>query len=164
MQGSAYYQRDKTRWRTLYWTVREIIQRTLAIILWNSFAASNSERTNYFFSRSFSVLFNFSTSVTCIKISWLGKKMHHNSDDSSDIIFRLILSVLLQFNIKLCNSSTAMAFIFWRPVSRPDDLFSLLKYGFVGVHQYSSLNTLLSYLQYWALQLDKLWKLKSGQI
>ena len=29
MQGSGYYQTDKTRWRTLYWTVREIIQRTL---------------------------------------------------------------------------------------------------------------------------------------
>ena len=25
MQGSRYYQRDKTRWRTLYWTVREIV-------------------------------------------------------------------------------------------------------------------------------------------
>ena len=37
-----------------------------------------------------------------------------------------------------------MAFIFCCPVSRPDDLFSLLKFGFVGVHQYSSLNTLLS--------------------
>ena len=59
MQGSGYYQRDKTRWRTLYWTVREIIQRKLAIIPWHSFAASNSEGTNYFFSRSFSVLFNF---------------------------------------------------------------------------------------------------------
>ena len=43
MQGSGYYQRDKTRWRTLYWTVREIIQRKLAIIPWHSFAASNSE-------------------------------------------------------------------------------------------------------------------------
>ena len=32
MQGSGYYQRDKTRWRTLYWTIREIIQRKLAII------------------------------------------------------------------------------------------------------------------------------------
>ena len=80
MQGSGYYQRDKTRWRTLYWTVREIIQRTLAIIPWHSFAASNSEGTNYFFSRSFSVLLNFpprtnicieysSTSVTCILYS-----------------------------------------------------------------------------------------------
>ena len=51
---------------------------------------------------------------------------------------------LLQFNMKLCNSSSAMAFIFCCPVSRPDDLFSLLKFGFVGVHQYPSLNTLLS--------------------
>ena len=59
MQGSGYYQRDKTRWRTLYWTVREIIQRTLAIFPWHSFAASNSEGKNYFLSRSFSVLFNF---------------------------------------------------------------------------------------------------------
>ena len=60
MQGSGYYQRDKTRWRTLYWLGREIIQRTLAIIPWHSFAASNSEEPNYFFSRPFSVLFNFS--------------------------------------------------------------------------------------------------------
>ena len=48
------------RGQTLYWIVREIIQRTLAIIPWHSFAASNSEGANYFFSRSFSVLFNFS--------------------------------------------------------------------------------------------------------
>ena len=105
MQGSGYYRRDKTRWQTLYWTVREIIQWTLAIIPWHSFGASNSEGTNYFFSRSFSVLFNFfpprtnlcieysSTSVTC-KFRDLVRKWHHNSDDSTDIIFRLILSVL----------------------------------------------------------------------
>ena len=31
-----------------------------------------------------------------------------------------------------------MAFIFSCPVSRQDDLFSLLKFGFVGVHWYSS--------------------------
>ena len=61
MQGSGYYQRDKTRCQTLYWTFREIMQRMLAIIPWHSFAASNSEGTNYFFSRSFSVLFNFSS-------------------------------------------------------------------------------------------------------
>ena len=86
MQGSGYYQRDKTRWRTLYWTVREIIQRKLAIIPWHSFAASNSEGTNYFFSRSFCFvqfsaaktnmcIEHSSTSVTRLKISWRGKKM-----------------------------------------------------------------------------------------
>ena len=97
MQGSGYYQRHKTGWQTLYWTV--IIPR-------HSFAASNSERTNYFFSRSFSVLFYFlpprtniyvlnifSTSVTCNFLD-LVRKWHHHSDDSTDIIFRLILSVL----------------------------------------------------------------------
>ena len=42
MQGSGYYQRDKTRRRTLYWTVREIIQRTLAFIPEHSFAVGNS--------------------------------------------------------------------------------------------------------------------------
>ena len=105
MQGSGYYQRDKTRWRTLYWTVREIIQRTLAIIPWHSFAASNSEGTNYFFSRSFSVLFNFpprtnicieysSTSVTSVlTFRDLVRKWHQNSDDSTDIIFKILLSV-----------------------------------------------------------------------
>ena len=61
MQGSGYYQRDKTRCQTLYWTFREIMQRMLAIIPWHSFAASNSEGTNYFFSHSFSVFFNFSS-------------------------------------------------------------------------------------------------------
>ena len=60
MQESGYYQSDKTRWQTLYWTIREIIQRKLVIISWHLFAASNSEGTNYFFSRLFSVLFNFS--------------------------------------------------------------------------------------------------------
>ena len=34
-----------------------LCSRLLAIIPWHSFAASNSEGTNYFFSRSFSVLF-----------------------------------------------------------------------------------------------------------
>ena len=149
MQGSGYYQRDKTRWRTLYWTVREIIQRKLAIIPWHSFAASNSEGTNYFFSRSFSVLFNFSsaslrkhpfllrstplgrsqrrrakekrmlsqaipprtniciqyssTSVTSVLTvrDWL-RKWHHNSDDSTDIIFKIILLVLYFSLISSC--------------------------------------------------------------
>ena len=31
-----------------------------------------------------------------------------------------------------------MAFVFCCPVSRPDDLFSLLRFGFVGLHWYSS--------------------------
>ena len=60
MQESGYYQSDKTRWQTLYWTIRDIIQRKLVIISWHSFAAGNSEGTNYFFSRLFSVLFYFS--------------------------------------------------------------------------------------------------------
>ena len=157
MQGSGYYQIDKTRWRTLYWTVREIIQRTLAIFPWHSFAASNSEGTNYFFSRSFSVLFNFlspankylywkyfpppwllacassvstrvrrerwdassfhrfffwscpnfraiTRSITIENACYAGyvickfldlvRSWHHNPDDSTDIRFRLILSVL----------------------------------------------------------------------
>ena len=38
----------QTRWRKLYWTVREVIQRKWAIIPWHSFAPSNSEGTNYF--------------------------------------------------------------------------------------------------------------------
>ena len=37
----------------------ERLSRKLAIIPWHLFAASNSEGTNYFFSRLFSVLFNF---------------------------------------------------------------------------------------------------------
>ena len=93
MQGSGYYQRDKTRWRTLYWTVREIIQRKLTIIPWHSFAVSNREGTKYFLPRSFSVLFNFpprtntcieysSTSVTSVlTFSDLERKWHHNSDE-----------------------------------------------------------------------------------
>ena len=28
MQESGYYQRYKSKWRTIYWTVKEIIQRT----------------------------------------------------------------------------------------------------------------------------------------
>ena len=146
MQGSGYYQRDKPRWRTLYWTVREIIQRTLAIIPWHSFAESNSEGPNYFFSRSCPLFFFLtfptrtnicieysSTSVTSKFRDWV-RKWHHNPDDRTDIIFRLILSVL-HFSL----ISSAMALIFCCPVSRPDDLFSLLKFGFVGAHQYSSL-------------------------
>ena len=80
----GYYQRDKTR------------GRTLAIIPWHSFAASNSEGTNYFFSLSFSVLFNFLPQQTlniCIEYIFQ-RNWHHNPDDSTDIIFRLILSVL----------------------------------------------------------------------
>ena len=60
----------------------------------------NSEGTNYFFSLSLSVLFNFfrreqisvlntfSTSLTCKTLD-LVRKWHHNQDDSTDIIFRL---------------------------------------------------------------------------
>ena len=68
----------------------------------------------------------------------LVRKWYHNPDDSTDIIFRLILSSSPQFNIKLCNSSCAMTFIFCYPVSKPDDLSALFKFGFVGVHWYSS--------------------------
>ena len=74
-------------------------QRTLAITPWHSFAASNSEGTNYFFSRSFSVLFNFFpprtnicteysfTSMSSKSCSLLVRKWHHNLDDSTDIIY-----------------------------------------------------------------------------
>ena len=104
MQGSGYYQRDKTRWRT-YCTVREIIQRTLAVIPWHSFAARNklfflmfvfcfveffSPANKYPYK---SVLNIFSTSVTCNFLD-LVRKWYHNPDDSTDIIFRLLLSVL----------------------------------------------------------------------
>ena len=110
MQGYGYYQRDKTRWRTLHWTVREVIQRTLAIIPWHSFAASSSEGTNYFSHVRFlfclllfpreqiSVLKIFSTSVTS-KFLDLVRKWHHNPDANTDIIFRLISSVFL-FSLK----------------------------------------------------------------
>ena len=60
-----------------------------------------------------SVLNTFSVSLTCKNID-LVRKWHHNPDDSTDILFRLTLPVL-HFslnNIKLCNSSSAMAFIF----------------------------------------------------
>ena len=102
---------------------------------------------NTFSLRSFSVLFKFpsehpreqisvlnifSTSVTCNFLDSI-RKWHLNPDDSTEIKFRLILSVL-QFNIKLCNSSSAIAFIFCCPVSRPGGLFSLLNFGFVGAH------------------------------
>ena len=86
---------------------------TLAIIPWHSFAASNSEGKNSFFARSFSVCSIFpprtnicieysSTSVTCIKFRDLVRKWHHNSDDSTDIIFRQILSVLYFSLISSC--------------------------------------------------------------
>ena len=39
-----------------------------------------------------------------------------------------------------------MAFIFCCPVSRPDDLVSLLKFGVVGVHWYSYLTELFPIL------------------
>ena len=114
MQGSGYYQRDKTRWQTLYWTVREIIQRTLVIIPWHSFAASNSEGKNYFshvrflFCSIFPPRTNIcieysSTSVTSVlTFRDLVRKWHHNSVDSTDIIFRLILSVLYFSLISSC--------------------------------------------------------------
>ena len=115
--------------------------------------------TNYFFSHSFSVLFNFplprtklsvlnifSTSVTC-KFLDLIRKWHHNPDDSTDIIFRLILSV---FPFSLISRSVIHHQL-WRLffcclVAGPDDLFSIyldfLVYTFVGEHLFF----LLSYL------------------
>ena len=88
----------------IIWTVRKIILRTLAIIPWHSFAASNIEGTiifshvRFLFSLIFPPRTNIcieysSTSVTC-KFRDLVRKWHHNSDDSTEIIFRLILSVL----------------------------------------------------------------------
>ena len=118
------YRRDKTRWRTLYGTVREIIQRTLAIIPWHSFAASNSEGTNYFF---FSFVFCFvqffpprtnicieysSTFVTS-KFRDLLRKWHHNSDDRTDIIVRLILSVLYFSLLSSCVIHHLLQHIFY---------------------------------------------------
>ena len=114
MQGYGYYQRDKTRWRILYWTVREIIQRTLAIIPWHSFTASSSEGTNYFFltfvfcfvqffpREQISVLNIVPPPWPVLKFRDLVRKWHHNSDDSTDIIFRLILSVLYFSLISSC--------------------------------------------------------------
>ena len=128
MQGSGYCQRDKIILNLvpralfpgfggakarekrpgdeveLYWTVTEIIQRTLDIFTaFHSFAASNSEGIN---PRSFSVLFNFLPPRTNICIIFhlvtckyldLVRKWHHNPGDSTDIIFRLIkLSVLIE--------------------------------------------------------------------
>ena len=127
MQGSGYNQRDKTRWKTLYWLVREIIQRTLAIIPWHSFAASNSEGTNYFFSRPFSVLFNFSpvnkylfwiwfrpTAWPVLKFRDVVRKWHHNSDNTTDtrLIIYYILSVLY-FNL---ISSCVIHHLLWHLV------------------------------------------------
>ena len=141
-----------------------------------SCTASNSEGTNYFFLTFFSCFVEFfprkQISVLNIvpppwpvlKFRDLVRKWHHSSNDSTDVIFRLILSVLYFSLISSCVSHHLLWHLFfWCPsVSRPDDLFSLLKFGFVGMHHYSSLNTLLSCLQYWALQLDRLGKLKSG--
>ena len=115
MQGSGYYQRDKTRCQTLYWTFREIMQRMLAITPWHSFAASNSEGTNYFSHIRFLFCSIFLPRTnTCIESSStsaappvltfrdLVRKWHHNSYDSTDIIFRLILSVLYFSLISSC--------------------------------------------------------------
>ena len=79
---------------------------TFAIIPWRSFVASNSEEKNSFFSRSFSVQCSIfpprtnicieysSTSVTSVlTFRNLVRKWHHNSDDTTDIIFKIILSV-----------------------------------------------------------------------
>ena len=104
MQGFGYYQRDKTRWRTLYWIVREIIQRTLAIIPWYSFAASNSDGKKYFFLTFVFCFVQFfhRKQISVWKFRDLVRKWPHNSDDSTDIIFRLILLVLYFSLISSC--------------------------------------------------------------
>ena len=157
MQGSGYYQRGKTRWKTLYWIVREIIQRTLTFIPWHSFAASSNEGADCYFSRCFFFQFFPYEQISALNIvppPWpvlrfldLVRKWHHNSNDSTDIIFRLTLSVLY-FSL---TSSCVIHHLPWHLFfaaqfqGQIDDLFSLLKFEFVGVHQYPSLNTLLSY-------------------
>ena len=107
MQGSGYYQRDKTRWRTLYCTVREIMQRKLAIIPWHSFQLQAIAKEQIFFSHVrflFCSIFPLRTNI-CIEYSSTSvtsvltfrdvvRKWHHNSDDSTDIIVKIILSVL----------------------------------------------------------------------
>ena len=100
---------------------REIIQRTLGIIPWYSFPASNSEGANYFFFYVrflFCLIFLLLSSVDkkiCIGYIFLLLTCHFlglvrkisgitDPDNSPDIIFRLVLSVLhFSFNIKLCN-------------------------------------------------------------
>ena len=86
-----------------------------------------------------------------LKFCDLVRKWLHNSDDSTDIIFTLTLSVLYFNLISSCVIHQLLWHLFFAalsvsPVSRPDDLVLLLKFGFVGVHQYSSLNTLFSHL------------------
>ena len=114
MQGSGYYQRDKTGWRTLYWTVREITQRKFAITRGIHLLQAIAKEQNIFshvrfmFCSIFSPRTNIcieysSTSVTSVlTFRDLVRKWHHNSDDSTDIIFRLILSVLYFSLISSC--------------------------------------------------------------
>ena len=120
MQGSGYYQRDKTRWRTLYWTVREIIQRKLTFIPWHSFAASNIEGKKKI---SYHVRFLFcsispprpniciaysSTSVTSVlTFSDLVRKWHHNSDEKVRVP-----SVSDSFAAKHFNDAQALSVIY----------------------------------------------------
>ena len=141
-----------------------------------SFTASNREGTNcfsltfvfcfvQFFPREqISVLNIVPPPWPVLKFHDLVRKWHHNSDDSTDIIFRLILLVLYFSLISSCVIHHLLWHLFFAAQFQGQmiSVFTITKFGFVGVHQYSSLNTLLSYLQYWALQLDRLWKLKSG--
>ena len=113
IQGPGYYQRDKTRWRTLYWTVREIIQWTLAIIPWHSLLQAIAKEkilfshvcflfVQFFAREQISVLNIVPPPSPVLKFRDLVRKWHHNSDDSTDIIFRLILSVLYFSLISSC--------------------------------------------------------------
>ena len=93
-------------------TVRKIIQRTLAIIPWHSLLQAILKEqiilshVRFLFFLIFPPTTNIciaysSTFVTC-KFRDLVRKWHHNSDDSTDIIFRLILSVLYFSLISSC--------------------------------------------------------------
>ena len=113
MQRSGYHRREKTRWRTLssgpserLSSGRQPLSRgihLLQAILKEQIILSH---VRFVFSLIFPPTRNIciaysSTSLTC-KFRDLVRKWHHNSDDSTDIIFRLILSVLYFSLISSC--------------------------------------------------------------
>ena len=56
MQESGYYQSDKTRWQTLYWTIREIIQQKVSHYL-VAFICCKQQRRNKLFFLTFVLCF-----------------------------------------------------------------------------------------------------------
>ena len=113
MQGSGYYQRDKTRWRNYIGpserlsSKNELLSRGIHFLQAIAKEQIMFSHVRFLFCSIFpreqiSLLNIVPPPCPVLKFRDLVRKWHHNWDDSTDIIFRLILSVFYFSLISSC--------------------------------------------------------------